>query len=96
MVVSAFCASAGTAPRIANATISVFITGVPLSFVGVKACREGIALPPLLRSHPFFAVMAVEGDNCNAQSQVGSVWKVVSGADRDCWRRRCQAVPRND
>lgn len=45
VVVSGFCASAGVAPRIANATISVFMTVFPLLLVDVKACRAGLIWP---------------------------------------------------
>ncbi len=66
VVVSGFCASAGAAARMANAIISVFMTGVPLLFVGVKACRGGVALPTLPRCSSS-AVMGSRGEQaCRA------------------------------
>ena len=48
VVVNEFCASAGAAPRMANATISVFMTSIPLLFVDVKACRVALLRRPYL------------------------------------------------
>lgn len=54
MVVSGFCASAGAAPRMAHAMISVFITDV-LSLL--RGDRAGRTLPSLLRCRGLSASM---------------------------------------
>jgi len=55
VVVSGFCASAGAAPRMANARVRVLIVGVLSLIIDAKACRTGrVSLPPRqCRTYPF-------------------------------------------
>lgn len=56
VVVSGFCASAGTAPRMANARVRAFIIGGPSLVVDIKPRRTGRVpcTPHQCRTHPFY------------------------------------------